>query len=143
MTNQPALAADDFITAEVTTMLFRKPGERHGVDLTAFNLQRNREVGLPSYTAFRKFCGLSPVETFDDLLGSMHNRTVRRYASVLRLVPAAKYVKRSEKVSVIATHLPFRLETESFKRAAGKVKENHYQIKIEPNRVKKIPENRS
>ena len=84
MTNQPALAADDFITAEVTTMLFRKPGERHGVDLTAFNLQRNREFGLPGYTAFRKYCGLPPVENWDDLLGSMSNETVFRYASVLR-----------------------------------------------------------
>ena len=86
MTNQPALAVDDFVTAEVTTLLFAKPGNRFGVDLTAFNLQRNREVGLPGYTAFRKFCGLPPVERFEDLLGSMSNKTVRRYASVLRYV---------------------------------------------------------
>jgi hypothetical protein len=84
MINQPALAFDNFITAEVTTMLFRKPGERHGVDLTAFNLQRNREVGLPGYTEFRKFCGLSPVNTWEDLLGSMSNDTVYRYAATLR-----------------------------------------------------------
>lgn len=84
MINQPALAFDNFITAEVTTMLFRKPGERHGVDLTAFNLQRNREVGLPGYTEFRKFCGLSAVHTWEDLLGSMSNDTVYRYAATLR-----------------------------------------------------------
>lgn len=84
MTNQPALAFDNFITAEVTTMLFRKPRERHGVDLTAFNLQRNREVGLPGYTAFRKYCGLSPVDTWEDLLGSMSNDTVYRYSKTLR-----------------------------------------------------------
>ena len=84
MTNQPALAFDDFVTAEVTTMLFRKIGERHGVDLTAFNLQRNREVGLPGYTTFRKFCGHSPINTWEDLLGSMSNDTVYRFASVLR-----------------------------------------------------------
>jgi peroxidase len=81
MTNQPALALDDFVTAEVTTMLFRKIGERHGVDLTAFNLQRNREVGLPGYTIFHKFCGHSPINTWEDLLGSMSND---RFASVLR-----------------------------------------------------------
>ena len=84
MLNQPALAFDNFITSEVTTQLFRKPGESHGVDLTAFNLQRNREVGLPGYTAFRKYCGLSPVDTWEDLLGSMSNDTVRRYAATLR-----------------------------------------------------------
>jgi len=84
MSNQPALAVDDFVTAEVTNLLFRKPGDQFGVDLTAFNLQRNREVGLPGYTEFRTFCGLPPVETFDDLLGSMSNQTVSRYASVLR-----------------------------------------------------------
>jgi peroxidase len=63
MINQPALAFDNFITAEVTAMLFRKPGERHGADLTAFNIQCNREVGLPGYTESRKYCGLSPVNT--------------------------------------------------------------------------------
>lgn len=69
-------------------MLFRKPGDRHGVDLTAFNLQRNREVGLPGYTAFRKYCGLSPVDTWEDLLGSMSNDTVYRYSQVLRCISA-------------------------------------------------------
>ena len=84
LTNQPALAFDDFVTNEVTTLLFKKVGEEHGVDLTALNLQRNREFGLPGYTTFRKFCGHSPVETWEDLLGSMSNETVYRYASVLR-----------------------------------------------------------
>ncbi len=84
MINQPALAFDNFITAEVTAMLFRKPGERHGADLTAFNIQCNREVGLPGYTESRKYCGLSPVNTWKDLLGSMSSDKVYLYAATLR-----------------------------------------------------------
>jgi peroxidase len=51
--NQVAQAMDDSVTQEVTNMLFKKPGQRFGMDLASFNMQRGREVGLPGYMEFR------------------------------------------------------------------------------------------
>jgi hypothetical protein len=34
-------------------MLFKKPGQRFGMDLASFNMQRGREFGLPGYMEFR------------------------------------------------------------------------------------------
>lgn len=80
--NQVAQAMDDSVTQEVTNHLFKKPGARFGMDLASFNMQRGREFGLPGYMEFRKFCGLPPADSFDELLGSMPNSTVKRYASI-------------------------------------------------------------
>lgn len=80
--NQVAQAVDDSITQEVTNHLFKKEGERFGMDLVSFNMQRGREFGIPGYMEFRKFCGLSVAETFDDMYGTMPNETVRRYQSI-------------------------------------------------------------
>lgn len=84
--NQVAQAMDDSITQEVTNHLFKKVGARFGMDLVSFNMQRGREFGLPGYMEFRKFCGLPTSEHFHDLLVSMHNDTVRRYASIFEYV---------------------------------------------------------
>lgn len=53
LTNQVAQAMDDSITQEVTNTLFKKPGNRFGVDLVSFNIQRGREFGLPGFMEYR------------------------------------------------------------------------------------------
>ncbi|XP_073952495.1 peroxidase homolog [Choristoneura fumiferana] len=80
--NQVAQAMDDSITQEVTNHLFKKVGARFGMDLVSFNMQRGREFGIPGYMEFRKFCGLSGADSFQDLFGSMPNSTVRKYESI-------------------------------------------------------------
>ncbi|XP_039276862.1 chorion peroxidase [Nilaparvata lugens] len=80
--NQVAQAMDDSITQEVTNHLLKKPGNRFGLDLVAFNMQRGREFGVPGYMEFRKFCGLPAGETFEELFGTMPNTTVFRYLSI-------------------------------------------------------------
>ncbi|XP_063243494.1 peroxidase-like [Bacillus rossius redtenbacheri] len=80
--NQVAQAMDDSITQEVTSHLFKKPGARFGMDLVAFNMQRGRDFGLPGYMEFRKFCGLSGADNFNDLFGTMSNTTINRYDSI-------------------------------------------------------------
>lgn len=67
--NQVAQAVDDSITQEVTNHLFRKEGERFGMDLVSFNMQRGREFGVPGFEEFRKFCGLPVAESFE---GQLH-----------------------------------------------------------------------
>ncbi|KAH9632218.1 hypothetical protein HF086_003528 [Spodoptera exigua] len=80
--NQVAQAMDDSITQEVTNHLFKKVGARFGMDLVSFNMQRGREFGIPGYMEFRKFCGLPPADTFQDLFGSMPNATVQKYETI-------------------------------------------------------------
>ncbi|XP_008555718.1 chorion peroxidase [Microplitis demolitor] len=82
--NQVAQAMDDSITSEVTNHLFKKVGAKFGMDLVSFNMQRGRELGIPSYMEFRKLCGLPVAHTFDELFGLMPNETVLRYISIFR-----------------------------------------------------------
>ncbi|KAK7076494.1 hypothetical protein SK128_009108, partial [Halocaridina rubra] len=84
LTNQVAQAMDDAVTQEVTNHLFQEPDKKWGMDLAAINMQRGREHGVPSYNQFREFCGLPKAYKFDDLLGSMSNKTVRRYGDIYR-----------------------------------------------------------
>lgn len=38
------------------------------MDLAAINIQRGRDHGLPSYTAWREPCGLSPINDWNDMI---------------------------------------------------------------------------
>ncbi|XP_055300072.1 peroxidase [Sitodiplosis mosellana] len=80
--NQVAQAMDDSITQEVTNHLFKKDGNRFGHDLVSFNMQRGREFGVPGYMEFRKFCGLSVANSWEEMGGSMTNETIYRYQSI-------------------------------------------------------------
>ncbi|GFR97293.1 peroxidase [Elysia marginata] len=63
---QPADTVDRFFSESMTDRLFEKNGTmRDGLDLVSLNIQRGRDHGLPQYNAYRKFCGLPPVRTFD------------------------------------------------------------------------------
>ncbi|KAB7497581.1 Thyroid peroxidase [Armadillidium nasatum] len=70
------------ITNQVTNHLFQEPNLKFGMDLPAINLQRAREHGLPSYNAYRHFCGLKPMKSWEDMDGIMPNKTVKRYSDV-------------------------------------------------------------
>ncbi|XP_050395946.1 peroxidase-like protein 3 isoform X2 [Patella vulgata] len=61
--SSPAQMRDRFVTREVLDHLFERNGI--GFDLPAFNIQRGRDHGLPSYNMFRYFCGLPEVTAFN------------------------------------------------------------------------------
>ncbi|XP_057291712.1 lactoperoxidase-like [Hydractinia symbiolongicarpus] len=62
--------------------LFVPVGETRREDLTALNIQRGRDHGLPTYGTWRSVCNLPAVNTFDDLVGIMPNRTINNLKEV-------------------------------------------------------------
>lgn len=66
LVRDPPNVVDRYFTAEVRNHLFQdKTG--NSLDLIAFNIQRGRDHGLAPYNAFRSYCGLRPVTSFQDM----------------------------------------------------------------------------
>jgi len=78
--NQVAQALDNSMSQEVTNHLFQEPGKKWGLDLAALNIQRGREHGIPSYNAWRDWCGFPKIYRFEDLAGIMSNQTIAGYS---------------------------------------------------------------
>ena len=64
MLYQGAKSIDRFITQDVNKFLFANVNGL-GQDLAARNIQRGREHGLPEYNAYREFCGMPRVCTWN------------------------------------------------------------------------------
>ena len=47
------------------------------LDLASLNIQRGRDHGLPSYSQWRSYCGLSKATTVNDLGNEIRNSSVR------------------------------------------------------------------
>lgn len=54
-----AQATDRFMVGSIRNNLFKDTEANKALDLVAFNIQRARDHGLPSYNEYRIFCGLS------------------------------------------------------------------------------------
>uniref|UniRef100_A0A672J9W0 Thyroid peroxidase n=1 Tax=Salarias fasciatus TaxID=181472 RepID=A0A672J9W0_SALFA len=61
-----AVGANTLMAEEVTERMVVLNARRH-VDLASLNLQRGRDHSLPGYNSWREFCGLSRVESLEDL----------------------------------------------------------------------------
>ncbi|XP_022165739.1 peroxidase-like [Myzus persicae] len=49
-------------TKTITNYLYTEhPDNVFGMDIFSLDIQRNRDHGIPSYTEFRKYCGLKPI----------------------------------------------------------------------------------
>ncbi|XP_066595076.1 uncharacterized protein [Prorops nasuta] len=79
LVNQPSQKRDEFIAEELTNHLFQTPHFRFGMDLASLNIQRGRDHGIPAYVSWREPCGLSPIETFEDLERVMPLETVEKF----------------------------------------------------------------
>lgn len=67
MTTQPQETTDINNDVEVKHFLFRR-NRPFGLDLKAFDIQRNRDHGLASYNDFREFCGVGRAHDWQDFL---------------------------------------------------------------------------
>lgn len=52
--------------SQITDLLFRANGPL-GQDLVAKDIQRGRDMGIPSYNHFRSLCGFAKATSFDEL----------------------------------------------------------------------------
>ena len=58
---------DNNFVEDITEHLFDEPDQMRGADLVAFNIQRARDHGLPSYVEYRDECSGYSTKTWDDL----------------------------------------------------------------------------
>ncbi|XP_046342548.2 peroxidase-like [Haliotis rufescens] len=65
-----ANSVDRHISPELTDFLF-PDDEGNSLDLTALNIQRGRDHGLPGYNAWRRWCGLPEAENFSTSPGGL------------------------------------------------------------------------
>ncbi|CAG2224718.1 PXDN [Mytilus edulis] len=63
MTTQFKSKSDRFLTPSVRNSLFQTM-PKNGFDLSALNIQRGRDHGIPAYNKWRMFCGLHPAKHF-------------------------------------------------------------------------------
>ncbi|XP_078076689.1 myeloperoxidase-like [Mustelus asterias] len=69
---------------ELTEKLFQ-PNKSLALDLAALNLQRGRDHGLPSYNAWRRFCGLREARNISELIQIFNNtHMAEKFMSVYR-----------------------------------------------------------
>ncbi|XP_013792931.1 peroxidasin homolog, partial [Limulus polyphemus] len=57
-----------------------------GIDVMATIIQQSRDHGIPSYTAWRTFCGFPLVKTFQDLEMFMDKTTVKLFQQIYKVV---------------------------------------------------------
>jgi len=62
--------------------LFLRPGESGHVDLTALNIQRGRDHGLPTYGRWRSFCRLPAISSFSQLENFMNPSVAQDFATI-------------------------------------------------------------
>lgn len=88
----PLAKSDQYFTTELTEKLFqnnitdKKPKTRKtaGLDLVSLNIQRGRDHGLPSYTEWRKFCKLPPVDTWEEMSNAVDSESLKSMKSIYK-----------------------------------------------------------
>lgn len=90
MSREPKSKSDRFLVDGIRNRLFENfiatpsPGETPSLDLGALNVQRGRDHGIPSYNAYRQFCGLPRANFFAVTHGGLVNHCPRA-ANALKL----------------------------------------------------------
>lgn len=72
-------SVDNGFAFGIARKLFLRPGQLGRMDLTAFNIQRGRDHGIPTYGEWLRACGLPAAKSFDDLKKTMLPGTVEAF----------------------------------------------------------------
>ncbi|XP_066936976.1 peroxidasin homolog [Clytia hemisphaerica] len=73
---------DDVFAFGLLRKLFVPPGEEGHMDLTALNIQRGRDHGLPTYGKWRQFCNLPAIPSFSELAKHMPRGVVQKFSTL-------------------------------------------------------------
>lgn len=88
MSQQLGKGIDGNVVSDLSQQLFNSEPKTFGLDLSSLNIQRGRDHGLPGYMKYRRLCGLSTVNNFNELRNSnsLPDETINRLASVYESV---------------------------------------------------------
>ncbi|XP_065216936.1 peroxidase-like isoform X1 [Planococcus citri] len=111
---QPQSEQDSHFTDQITNKFTgnkTKPlAERNGTDLISMDINRGREYGVPPYSEMRRFCGLPPINKFEDLKDGMNTDKISLLSKVYSDIHDVDYY-----VGAVLEHkLPGTLTSPSF-----------------------------
>jgi len=80
--SEKANEVDNHFSYSVGRKFLVRPGEEFENDLMAINIQAGRDHGIPTYGYFRKVCGLSRLDTWNDLSQLMLPESVKSFSRI-------------------------------------------------------------
>lgn len=75
---------DQKFSFNIVRRLFVPPSQSDYRDLTALNMQRARDHGVPTYGHWRKVCGLKTIRSYYDLYGIIHSAAIPKLKSLYK-----------------------------------------------------------
>lgn len=85
----PLMKVDSFFSTDLTQHLFETKSPLmtpFHFDLVSININRGRDHGIPGYPKFREFCGLPPVNSWEDMKNFIPSEVVTQYRQFYKSV---------------------------------------------------------
>ncbi|XP_076315022.1 heme peroxidase 2-like, partial [Tachypleus tridentatus] len=86
LADQLAQKSDNFIVEDLTNHLYRRRGEKFGLDLMAINIQRGRDHGIRPYVDYLRAIFNFSVTSFSDLNNLMPKQVLQKFEQIYESV---------------------------------------------------------
>ncbi|XP_076312870.1 heme peroxidase 2-like [Tachypleus tridentatus] len=86
LADQLAQKSDNFIVEDLTNHLYRRRGEKFGLDLMAINIQRGRDHGIRPYVDYLRAIFNFSVTSFSDLNNLMPEQVLQKFEQIYESV---------------------------------------------------------